>query len=208
MAPERLGRAFGVFGVTQTLGLTLGPLVAGFLQVHAGWQWFFVAQAVFAVASAVGFLALFRGERGPARGAGPGILAVAWSALAERSVILLSVAAALLFLSMMGTYTYLAAWLRDTQGVAEDRVGIVLGVAGATLVYAQLLRRSPHPAETFRKLAVVVLLLSIIPDVGLLLTQALPGINLATFVALVLMHVATALISIRVLSGCPHVPWR
>jgi predicted MFS family arabinose efflux permease len=131
VAPERLGRAFGVFGVTQTLGLTLGPLVAGFLQVHAGWQWFFVAQAVFAVASAVGFLALFRGERGPARGAGPGILAVAWSALAERSVILLSVAAALLFLSMMGTYTYLAAWLRDTQGVAEDRVGIVLGVAGA-----------------------------------------------------------------------------
>jgi predicted MFS family arabinose efflux permease len=130
VAPERLGRAFGVFGVTQTLGLTLGPLVAGFLEVRAGWQWFFVAQAVFAVAGAAGFLALFRGDRRPAPGAGPGVLAVAASALRERSVILLSVSAAALFFSMMGTYTYLAAWLREAQGVAEDRIGVVLGVAG------------------------------------------------------------------------------
>lgn len=130
VAPERLGRAFGIFGVTQTLGLTLGPLVAGFLEVHAGWQWFFLAQAVFAVACAAGFLALFRGERVPVARDGRGVVAVAVSAVRERSVVLLSLAAAALFFSMMGTYTYLAAWLGEVQGVPEDRIGIVLGVAG------------------------------------------------------------------------------
>lgn len=81
----------------------------------------------------------------------------------------------------------------------------VLGVAGATLVYARVLRRAQHPAEMFRKIALAVLAISIIPDVGLLLTRAIPGITPATFAALVLMHITTAMISIRLLSGCPHI---
>ncbi|MFQ5899912.1 MAG: MFS transporter, partial [Candidatus Methylomirabilia bacterium] len=35
-----------------------------------------------------------------------------------------------LFFSMVGTYTYLTAWLKEAQGLAEDRIGVVLAVAG------------------------------------------------------------------------------
>jgi predicted MFS family arabinose efflux permease len=129
VAPERLGRAFGVFGVTQTLGLTLGPLLAGFIETWVGWQWFFVALAVLAVACAAAFLALFPGERTPAAG-DRGVLAIAGRALREPAVVLLSLAAALLFFAMVGTYTYIAVWLRETHGVTEDRIGVVLGAAG------------------------------------------------------------------------------
>jgi hypothetical protein len=81
----------------------------------------------------------------------------------------------------------------------------VLGVAGATFVYAWLLRRARRPAEAFRKIALIVLAISIVPDIGLLLTRAVPGITPATFAALVLMHVTTAMINIRLVSGCPHI---
>ena len=72
VAPERLGRAFGLFGVTQTLGLGLGPLLAGFLETHVGWQWFFVTLAALAALAAAGFLRLVRGERRPAPATAPG----------------------------------------------------------------------------------------------------------------------------------------
>ncbi|MFQ5521495.1 MAG: MFS transporter, partial [Candidatus Methylomirabilia bacterium] len=129
VAPERLGRALGWFGVTQTLGLTLGPLVAGFLEVHLGWHWFFVALGILAAVAAGGFLRLFRGEREPTREEG-GVLAITLTVLREPTVVLLSLAAAALFFSMIGAYTYLAAWLKEVQGLAEDRIGVILAVAG------------------------------------------------------------------------------
>jgi hypothetical protein len=80
----------------------------------------------------------------------------------------------------------------------------VIGVLGATLLYAYLLRRAERPRETFRKIAIAVLLVSFLPDVGLLVTQAVPGMSMPAFVALIIMHITTAAISIRLLSGCPH----
>ncbi|MFQ5899177.1 MAG: MFS transporter, partial [Candidatus Methylomirabilia bacterium] len=110
VAPARLGRALGWFGVTQTLGLTLGPLLAGLLEVHLGWRWFFALLGALAAVAAGGFLRLFRGEREPTREEG-GVLAITLTVLREPTVVLLSVAAAGLFFSMVGTYTYLTAWL-------------------------------------------------------------------------------------------------
>lgn len=79
----------------------------------------------------------------------------------------------------------------------------LLGVAGATLVYAFVSSRFTNPNRTFRRLAVIVLLVSFIPDVALLVTQVVPGITVAAFVALSLMHITTAILSIRLLAGCP-----
>lgn len=129
VAPERLGRAFGIFGVTQTIGLTVGPLLAGFLKVHLGWRWFFAALAIFAALCAMGFLSLFRGER-EATGEQGGVMAITVAVLREPNVLLLSLAGATLFFSMVGTFTYLAAWLKEAQGITEDRIGTVLAVAG------------------------------------------------------------------------------
>ncbi len=128
--PARLGRAIGAFGATQTLGLSLGPLLAGLFQVHLGWRWFFVWLAAFALAGDAAFLLLFRGERRPARDEG-GVLRLTLGVLARPAVILLSLAASGVFFAMIGTYAYLAAWLKAVPQLPEDQVGIVLAVAGA-----------------------------------------------------------------------------
>jgi len=130
VAPERLGRAIGAFGATQTLGLALGPLLAGLFEVYLGWRWFFVWLAAFAIAADAAFLILFRGEREAARGEG-GVLQLTLTVLGKPTVVLLSLAAAGLFFAMIGAYTYLAAWLKVVPRLSEDRVGIVLAVAGA-----------------------------------------------------------------------------
>ncbi|MDP2627084.1 MAG: MFS transporter [Candidatus Rokubacteria bacterium] len=130
VAPERLGRAIGAFGATQTLGLALGPLLAGLFEVYLGWRWFFVWLAAFAIAADAAFLLLFRGEREAARDEG-GVLQLTLTVLGKPTVVLLSLAAAGLFFAMIGAYTYLAVWLKAVPRLSEDRVGIVLAVAGA-----------------------------------------------------------------------------
>ena len=130
VAPERLGRAIGAFGATQTLGLALGPLLAGLFEVYVGWRWFFVWLAAFAIAADAAFLILFRGEREAARDEG-GVFQLTLTVLGKPTVVLLSLAAAGLFFAMIGAYTYLAAWLKAVPRLSEDRVGIVLAVAGA-----------------------------------------------------------------------------
>ena len=85
----------------------------------------------------------------------------------------------------------------------------VVGVLGAALVYAQVLRRAERPVETFRKIALVVLLGSFVPDVGLLVTGVMPGFGPAALGALILMHVVTVVIAVRLLTdwtrgACSH----
>jgi predicted MFS family arabinose efflux permease len=130
VAPERLGRAIGMFGMTQTLGLAVGPLLAGLSEAHAGWRWFFVVLATLAAAALLGFLRLFPPER---RGPPParGVLATTVAVLGRLPVVLLSLAAAGLFFAMIGTYTYLGAALRTEARVSDDQIGMVLAVAGA-----------------------------------------------------------------------------
>ncbi len=72
----------------------------------------------------------------------------------------------------------------------------ILGVVGGAGVFAYLLRRSPTPVATFNRIALVVLLLSFIPDLGILVgdpdPEQFPGISTAGVVALILMHIVTA----------------
>lgn len=139
--PERLGRAIGIFGVTQTLGLTLGPLVAGLSEVHLGWRWFFVILGLMAVLPLLDFARVFA-HHPETGGSGGGILALTGRVIRERRVVLLSLAGAGLFFAMVGTYTYLATWLKDAQGLAEDRIGLVLALAGAIGIPASALAGS------------------------------------------------------------------
>jgi predicted MFS family arabinose efflux permease len=126
----RLGRGFGVFQATQMLGMTLGPLVAGLLEVHAGWRWFFVTLGLLAALATAGFVYVFGSEcpSPPARGS---VLTITLSAVREPGVIMLSLSGAGLFFSMVGTNTYLAAWLKQAHGLGEDLIGLALGVFGA-----------------------------------------------------------------------------
>jgi uncharacterized membrane protein YoaK (UPF0700 family) len=75
----------------------------------------------------------------------------------------------------------------------------VLGVAGATAVYWLLHRRTSNPDRTFLRVAAVVLVLSLLPDVGLL--SADPAATVPGVVVLMAMHVVAAAVSVVVLTG-------
>ena len=75
----------------------------------------------------------------------------------------------------------------------------VLGVAGATAVCWLLRRRGSNPDRTFRRVAAVVLLLSFLPDLGLLSVD--PAATVPGVVVLMAMHVVVAAVSVAVLTG-------
>jgi len=68
----------------------------------------------------------------------------------------------------------------------------VVAVTGALIIFAQIYRRAARPTRLFRRIAVGVLLLSIIPDLLLPLIGLYPGTTLPEVGALLLMHLATA----------------
>lgn len=79
-----------------------------------------------------------------------------------------------------------------------------LGVSGATVVYGALTRVSETPDSAFVKIAVVVLLLSIVPDFALYLY--VPGATAAVASVLAFMHVTAAAASVVALTGHVDVP--
>lgn len=74
-----------------------------------------------------------------------------------------------------------------------------LGVVGATVAYWLLVRRAANPDRTFVRLAAVVLVLSFLPDVGLLVGD--PAATVPGVVVLMAMHVVAAVVSVAVLTG-------
>jgi hypothetical protein len=74
-----------------------------------------------------------------------------------------------------------------------------VGVVGATLVYGLLARVSSNPDRLFTIIAVVVLVLSLIPDAVVIPNQ--PGGSLAAGAVLGAMHVTTAVVCVVVLTG-------
>lgn len=68
----------------------------------------------------------------------------------------------------------------------------VLGVIGAAVVYWFLGRSGGDTARRFRNIALIVLALSFIPDIAMLFTDFFPGATVAGVIALMVMHVITA----------------
>jgi hypothetical protein len=74
----------------------------------------------------------------------------------------------------------------------------VVGVVGATVLYALLLHRSDAPDRTFVRVAGAVLVLSFVPDLALLAFD--PAATVAGVVVLMLMHVVVAAASVGALT--------
>lgn len=145
VAPARLGRAMGYLGVTQTLGLTAGPLLAGLLETHADWRGFFVILAALGGGTGWGFLRLFHGELAGAES--PGVLGILRQVLGERRVLALCLAGYAFFFATIGTVTFMADQLKVAHGLGEDRIGLLLAVAGVVGIPASPL--AGHLADRF-----------------------------------------------------------
>ncbi len=76
----------------------------------------------------------------------------------------------------------------------------VVGVLGAVVVYAVLGRFSRQPVHLFRRVALVTLVVSFIPDILMLITGFNPGTTAANVVVLLLMHVVAWAITVSMLT--------
>ena len=71
-----------------------------------------------------------------------------------------------------------------------------VAVTGALLVLALISRRSQQPVRLFRRIALLVLLVSVIPDLLLPVIGLYPGTTLPVVGMVILMHLATALLCV------------
>jgi len=87
----------------------------------------------------------------------------------------------------------------EPLNVAPVALFSALGAVGATVAYAVVDKFSETPDRTFTRVAVVVLLLSFVPDV--LLLQAEPTATVPAVVVLMVMHVVVAVACVVSLTG-------
>jgi len=76
------------------------------------------------------------------------------------------------------------------------------GVGAAAVVFAIVARRSDRPARTFRRIAAVAFVLSIVPNVALALNPEaapFPDASATGFLVLIIFHVVAAVISVILL---------
>ena len=75
-----------------------------------------------------------------------------------------------------------------------------VGVLGAVIVFALVARFSRGPVRLFRRITLVVLLLSFVPDLSLLYASPYAGTTVQSVIVLMLMHVVAWLISVGLLT--------
>jgi len=91
--------------------------------------------------------------------------------------------------------------LAPFRPVAVGPIGTftIIGVIGAALVYATITKRRDDHDAVFTKVAAGFLMVSFIPDIGLLLADPAATVSGAGF--LMVLHVTTALACVRALTG-------
>ena len=80
----------------------------------------------------------------------------------------------------------------------------LIGVFGATVVFAILARLTARAIIIYRWLAGVLLLVSFIPNILMLIVDA-PGATIPAVISLMVMHVLTAAITVSLLTTWPRV---
>lgn len=76
----------------------------------------------------------------------------------------------------------------------------------AVLLYAVLLRFNANPARTFTTIAVVVLILSLVPDLTYI--PSVPGATIGQTAILMVMHVIAAVVIVEMLTSLTRSPSR
>ena len=85
-------------------------------------------------------------------------------------------------------------------GVGPTVFFTLVGMTGAVVVFGLILRFSRRPARLFRRVALVVLLVSLVPDVLMLFSGSMPGATGAGVITLMVEHVASWAVAVGVLT--------
>lgn len=86
-------------------------------------------------------------------------------------------------------------------GVGPTVVFTVAGMVGAGVVFGLIMRFvKRRPVRLFRRVALVVLLVSLVPDVLMLFSGSVPGTTVASVGTLMVEHVASWAVAVGVLT--------
>ena len=86
-------------------------------------------------------------------------------------------------------------------GVGPTVFFTVAGMVGAVVVFGMMLRFARRPVRLFRKVALVVLVVSLVPDVLMLFSGSMPGTTVAGVITLMVEHVASWAVAVGVLTS-------
>jgi len=131
--PERVGTAMGGLGLAYTIGVTMGPLISGFLEGYLGWPGFFFFLAVAAAFACVMFLLWCRDIEPAGILEQPSvrrILTLIRQALREPGLLSISFGAFFLFLAYIGIITFTADFLKTLKKLPSHEVGFILSMTG------------------------------------------------------------------------------
>jgi len=133
LVPEQhVGKAMGILGLAYTVGVTLGPLISGLIEVRYGWPWFFYFLTAIALGAGT-LYAVSRDTKQPGKGEQFGlleILPILKQALLQPGVLCLSFAAFSLFIAYIGIMTFTADHMKISLGLPSDQIGIILSGTG------------------------------------------------------------------------------
>ena len=85
-------------------------------------------------------------------------------------------------------------------GVGPTVFFTVVGMLGAVVVFGFISRFARRPVRLFRRVALVVLLVSLVPDVLMLFSGSMPGATVAGVGTLMVEHVASWAVAVGVLT--------
>lgn len=85
-------------------------------------------------------------------------------------------------------------------GVGPTVFFTVVGMTGAVVVFGLIARYARRPVRTFRRVALAVLLISLVPDVLLLFLVLIPGTTTAAVLTLMVEHVASWAVAVGALT--------
>ena len=130
--PKHLGKAMGLLAVMYTVGVTMGPLISGVLEVSLGWPWFFFFLT--ALAGVTGAFYWITSTEAKESKWTPGkisdALVLVKKSYAYPDLRYVSFAAFSLFLGYIGLMTFVADHLKVSFSLPSDRIGLILSTAG------------------------------------------------------------------------------
>jgi ACDE family multidrug resistance protein len=139
LVPERhVGKAMGILGLAYTVGVTLGPLISGLIEVRYGWSWFFYFLSAIALGAGI-LYAVSRDTKQPGKGDQFGlleILRVLKQALLQPGVLYLSFAAFSFFIAYIGILTFTADHMKTGLDLPSDQIGTILSGTGFSGIIA------------------------------------------------------------------------
>ena len=129
---KHVGKAIGILGLAYTVGVTLGPLISGLIEVHYGWPWFFFFLSALSLIAGVLYWISSESiqlEKEPQSGI-LSVLPILKHALIQPGVLYLSFSAFTLFIAYIGIMTFTADFLKSNFNLPSDRIGTLLSIAG------------------------------------------------------------------------------